>query len=206
MVILDAIASQTVQSLVEVYGFDLERSVEAVESLGDKSDVGLAVSWLLDHGEDDKGGAVEFVHCPHLDDEAATPLVALDALPSCNIWVSCADGCRSKENWVCLCCGVVRCSRYVSQHALEHHRQSGHTPALSLSDMSTWCFHCDAYVHHPRIEPLVKRMQVLKFGEDSAASVSSSGGACEPNAAPPEGLSERQRGKCKRPATDEALP
>ena len=66
-VILGAEASKTVQALMGTYGFDLERSVEAVQALGDScGDVGLAVDWLLAHGEEDKGGAVEFAHCPHL--------------------------------------------------------------------------------------------------------------------------------------------
>ena len=38
----------------------------AVDAIGDKADVNLAVQWLIDEGEEDHGGAVEFVRCTHL--------------------------------------------------------------------------------------------------------------------------------------------
>ena len=167
-IVLDAVASQTVATLVESYGFDLEKSVEAVQAIGSKGDVGLAVSWLLDNGEEDRGGAVEFILCPHLDSECQ--LVAAAALPHPATVLRCIEGCASKENWLCLQCGEARCSRYVKQHQLQHHQETGHATALSLSDLSVWCFACDGYVHHPLLNPLVERIQALKFGEGSASA------------------------------------
>jgi hypothetical protein len=48
----------TCQTLVEVFGFSMERALIAVNALSDKSDVQLAWNWLLDHGEQDSGGPV----------------------------------------------------------------------------------------------------------------------------------------------------
>ena len=45
-----------------------------MDSIGDKSDLNAAVQWLIDRGEEDHGGAVEFKHCPHLDDPSL-PLI-----------------------------------------------------------------------------------------------------------------------------------
>ena len=95
--ILDAIQSKTVTLLVESYGFELEKSVEAVLAIGDPSDAGLAVSWLLDNGEEDKGGAVEFIHCPHLDDALATPLVDGLHLPRPRLGIAAPKAVRPKR-------------------------------------------------------------------------------------------------------------
>jgi len=152
-IVLDAEASRTVQVLVEQYGFDLERSVEAVQALGNKSDVGLAVSWLLDGGEEDRGGAVEFVHCPHLDGPDSAPLIDPGQLPAYNGAKCSVEGCAStKEPWVCLHCAGMFGSRYACGHALTHFESMrSHTAALSLSDLSVWCYACSAYVHHERV-------------------------------------------------------
>ena len=74
-------------------------------------------------------------------------------------------------------CGATHCSRYVNQHALAHQEAAGHPTGLSLGDLSVWCFACDAYVEHPRIEPLVARAQALKFGEGSEAPANRGSGS-----------------------------
>lgn len=48
------------------------------------------------------------------------------------------------ENWVCLICSVVMCSRYVKSHMVAHNAQSGHMLVLSFSDLSVWCYVCDS--------------------------------------------------------------
>ena len=196
--ILDAEASKIVTELVNAFGFDLERSVEAVKALGEAADVGLAVAWLLDNGEEDRGGAVTFSHCPHLDagGDGSVPLVDVSAL-TFDVSAMCADGCASRENWLCLQCGTTRCSRYVKKHQLEHAAIAGHPTALSLSDLSTWCFRCDCYVRHPRLSPIVTRMQALKHGEGSSSAGPSAG------APAPAAQSERKRAKSAMPAVPE---
>lgn len=51
----------------------------------------------------------------------------------------------------------------------------GHHLALSLSDLSVWCYACEAYIDpssgkSPILFPLVQRMEALKFGGSSAAT------------------------------------
>ncbi|CAH9073577.1 unnamed protein product [Cuscuta epithymum] len=51
---------------------------------------------------------------------------------------------------------------------VEHHQRTNHPIALSFSDLSVWCFSCDAYLDVPAIPALrIAHMTayVLKFGE-----------------------------------------
>ncbi|KAK2664900.1 hypothetical protein Ddye_003474, partial [Dipteronia dyeriana] len=38
---------------------------------------------------------------------------------------------QPNENWLCLCCKDVLCSRYVNKHMLQHFQQTNHSVALS---------------------------------------------------------------------------
>eukprot|EP00522_Entomoneis_paludosa_P008149 CAMPEP_0172453270 /NCGR_PEP_ID=MMETSP1065-20121228/10673_1 /TAXON_ID=265537 /ORGANISM="Amphiprora paludosa, Strain CCMP125" /LENGTH=779 /DNA_ID=CAMNT_0013205449 /DNA_START=165 /DNA_END=2504 /DNA_ORIENTATION=+ len=99
------------------------------------------------------------------------------------------DGsCPSKENWLCLECGVVRCSRYQNGHAIAHWEETqkqeqdqkangitgdgaGHCVGVSLSDLSAWCHVCSAYVKHPTLlNPLVSKLEEIKFQDMTATA------------------------------------
>ncbi|KAK9165950.1 hypothetical protein Scep_001141 [Stephania cephalantha] len=72
------------------------------------------------------------------------------------------------ENWLCLCCKDVLCSRFVNKHMLEHYQEKGHCLALSYSDLSVWCFSCDAYLDAQvilQLRPVYEIAHLLKFGE-----------------------------------------
>ncbi|CAO2842082.1 unnamed protein product [Amaranthus hypochondriacus] len=72
------------------------------------------------------------------------------------------------ENWLCLFCKDVLCSRFINKHMLEHYQEKGHCLALSYSDLSVWCFACDAYLDAQVIEKLrgvYETAYILKFGE-----------------------------------------
>uniref|UniRef100_A0A673VPU9 Protein deacetylase HDAC6 n=1 Tax=Suricata suricatta TaxID=37032 RepID=A0A673VPU9_SURSU len=80
--------------------------------------------------------------CPHLVAVCPVPESGLDVTQPCQ------DCGAFQENWVCLSCYQVYCGRYVSAHMLQHHEGSGHPLVLSYVDLSTWCYNCEAYVHH----------------------------------------------------------
>ncbi|KAK4800818.1 hypothetical protein SAY86_021305 [Trapa natans] len=72
------------------------------------------------------------------------------------------------ENWLCLCCKEVLCSRFVNKHMLHHYQQTNHCLALSFSDLSVWCFACDAYLDAEvisQLRPVHETAYILKFGE-----------------------------------------
>ena len=80
--------------------------------------------------------------------------------------------CPSGENWLCLTCACVRCSRYVNGHCKEHWERTkggrnevGHCVAVSLEDLSVWCYECSAYLNHPSLNPFLKQLEENKFRE-----------------------------------------
>ena len=115
----------------------------------------------------------------------------------------CCDG---KENWLCLHCGMLLCSRYEHGHAKLHWEESksaelledvttlhnddlsqwnntnggsgeevrknatGHCIAISLADLSVWCYECNAYLHHDSLTELMKTLEELKFGGSGSSS------------------------------------
>lgn len=51
---------------------------------------------------------------------------------------------------------------------LVHYQQSNHNLALSYSDLSVWCFSCDAYLDAQMIlqlRPVYEMAYIMKFGE-----------------------------------------
>ena len=129
--------------------------------------------------------------------------------------------CTGTENWLCLECGVVRCSRYVNGHALQHWQdttvttthntsststsnatnsdQDGHCLAVSLSDLSVWCHQCQAYLvtHgvHPALQHIVQTLEQLKFASDSVT--------IEMQEAPPDERHHHQPAKKKHKSDSE---
>ena len=75
---------------------------------------------------------------------------------SCSV---CAD---ESENWCCLNCSNLFCSRYVKSHMESHFSADCHTLALSLTDGSIWCYACDSYVWNARIKPFSEAFGDLK--------------------------------------------
>mmetsp|Transcript_36668 Transcript_36668/g.50454 ORF Transcript_36668/g.50454 Transcript_36668/m.50454 type:complete len:639 (-) Transcript_36668:145-2061(-) len=158
---MDPQTEKTVTDLVEIFGFSRERSEEAVAQIADKTNVQVAYNWLLDHGEEDRGGPVTVVECSHLK-ECETTLAPLSSL---KFDVPCALCSNTGENWVCLFCGEVGCSRYANSHAKQHFEaKNEHFLSLGYSDLSIWCYQCQAYVTHSSLTARVRHFQSLKFG------------------------------------------
>lgn len=73
--------------------------------------------------------------------------------------------CKSiKENWICLSCFECGCSRFVSEHMLEHHETTQHSMVLSFSDLSVWCYICESYVHNDILTQVKQIAYKSKFG------------------------------------------
>jgi hypothetical protein len=102
--------------------------------------------------------------------------------------------CPMGENWMCLHCGDVYCSRYVNGHGIQHWEEtrangnvnnysisstttsqthlslsssssssSGHCVMVSLADLSVWCHVCSAYLVHDTLQPILRRLEQIKF-------------------------------------------
>lgn len=49
--------------------------------------------------------------------------------------------------WMCIVCGHVACGRYVSAHAVQHWKESGHQYAVAVNGQRVWDYVSDTYVH-----------------------------------------------------------
>ncbi|KAM3911968.1 protein deacetylase HDAC6 [Leptodactylus fuscus] len=98
--------------------------------------------------------------CPHLESVHPLPSSGLDVTEPC------AECGTQVENWVCLTCYKVLCGRYVSQHMMCHGVSCAHNIVLSFSDLSVWCYSCDAYIHNEVLIPAKQSAYSSKFGED----------------------------------------
>lgn len=101
--------------------------------------------------------------CPHVNELN----LAADYSIFHNIKVDsiCTDCDNTSENWVCLKCGIVKCSRYVNEHMLMHALESTHALALSFSDLSFWCYHCESYIVDLDLSEIYNLFSHKKFGK-----------------------------------------
>ena len=77
----------------------------------------------------------------------------------------CADCESTHENWVCLKCGEVKCSRYVNEHMAIHACESSHAICLSFSDLSFWCYTCESYIVDLDLSEIYRIFSEKKFGK-----------------------------------------
>lgn len=77
------------------------------------------------------------------------------------------QSCQSaQENWICLLCYGVYCGRFIEEHMLFHYLETEHALALSFSDLSVWCYKCDAYIDNPILFKYKNLAHLNKFGEE----------------------------------------
>ncbi|XP_064631890.1 histone deacetylase 6-like isoform X3 [Lineus longissimus] len=96
--------------------------------------------------------------CPHLSMIGPLPDKGLDANAPC------LDCEAVGENWVCLICYKVYCSRYVNEHMLFHGIATEHPLVLSYADLSIWCYACNDYIHNDALLPAKQSAHLSKFG------------------------------------------
>lgn len=101
--------------------------------------------------------------CPHLDAVKPLPPSGVDVL------LPCEDCGSDAENWICLTCYQVFCGRYVNEHMVTHGVVSQHPLVLSFSDLSVWCYLCEAYVHNQILFEAKNAAHCAKFGEEIPA-------------------------------------
>lgn len=196
----------SLEMLTGVFGFDASVAQEAIEAVGTDVTQAYNYILDSGLSHDDKGGPVLPIDtCPHLQHHVCVPINDLPPIDSpCShpmtTTTTMKDGqeqeqqrkgrlkeeygndessssvCPSKENWICLHCGVVRCSRYVNGHGVQHYEDTlvsdqgpdgaGHCVAVSLSDLSVWCHACRSYLKHKQLlDPILKRLEEMKFGK-----------------------------------------
>lgn len=188
----------TVETLVHVFGFSVDAANQAANEVG--TDITACYNYILDQGlGKDTGGAIYPIeHCPHIYTAVTTKPENLandifhraceyhsgthdDAigkkrgnLKEVSEENGSTNSCPPGENWLCLTCNQVFCSRYVNGHGLEHWHdtcrqdETGHCVAASLEDLSIWCHVCGAYLVHDEaiLKPIVANLEFLKFPQE----------------------------------------
>ncbi|XP_018305057.1 histone deacetylase 6 isoform X2 [Mycetomoellerius zeteki] len=98
--------------------------------------------------------------CPHLFTVNEVPPGGIDTTTPC------AECASTAENWICLQCYTVHCARSINQHAMQHAEEFEHPITLSFSDISVWCYGCEAYVDNPRLYAARNAAHQSKFNEE----------------------------------------
>ena len=142
--------------------------------------------WCEELGEEidpDAGfTVVPLTECPHVTE---LPAWEISMKARCSV-------CKEDEVWICGTCGEILCSRYKNQHMLAHAEEHNHSVGLSFSDLSFWCFKCNAYLDVyaiPELHPLYRAAHVAKFGDQpslpstAASSSGATGGAASSSGA-----------------------
>ncbi|XP_061195454.1 histone deacetylase 6-like isoform X1 [Saccostrea echinata] len=96
--------------------------------------------------------------CPHLETVTPVPRGRIDTGSPCE---DCGD---LSENWTCLVCYKIYCSRFVNEHMLMHGVMETHLMCLSFSDLSVWCYGCDHYIDNPALFEAKNAAHLHKFG------------------------------------------
>lgn len=103
------------------------------------NDAALAAQLQAELDRQDVGFAVEpITTCPHVPSPIPTHVFLNQTCGACQ---------EQHENWQCLTCNTVLCSRYRNGHMVEHFEETkDHAVCLSYSDLSVWCFKCESYI------------------------------------------------------------
>ncbi|XP_039273566.2 protein deacetylase HDAC6-like [Styela clava] len=123
--------------------------------------IAIAQATLPEHAS---GYTVPKDNCPHVEGHVNPKTVDL-----LNLDTFCAMCEYVIENWTCLQCAEVFCGRFVNAHMLDHFNETGHAVVLSHSDLSFWCYNCDAYLNNYTIKILrevYRKAHVLKHNVD----------------------------------------
>ncbi|XP_031365832.1 histone deacetylase 6 isoform X2 [Apis dorsata] len=98
--------------------------------------------------------------CPHLDNIRDVPALGID------VHLPCVECGSTAENWICLQCYIIHCARNINQHGVLHAEKMEHPLALSFSDLSVWCYKCEAYIDNPRLFAARNAAHQSKFNEE----------------------------------------
>eukprot|EP00794_Sanderia_malayensis_P006092 gene6092-6795_t len=104
-----------------------------------------------------------FYVCPKKDCQHVAAVVSGDQKIGVDVNEKCAECGNKEENWLCLTCSSVLCSRYVNEHMLKHNEITAHPITISYADISVWCYACDSYIESPLLQGLVQAVTMSKF-------------------------------------------
>ncbi|CAG8595263.1 3731_t:CDS:2 [Ambispora leptoticha] len=107
--------------------------------------------------------------CPHIETDVS--FLEWSQVPVDVVKQECQMCHDKEENWRCLKCQGVFCSRYVNGHMNKHYDETNHKIAISFSDLSTWCYACDDYITSPELRQIETSFAEIKFPENAVVII-----------------------------------
>eukprot|EP01117_Protostelium_nocturnum_P013369 TRINITY_DN4982_c0_g1_i1.p1 TRINITY_DN4982_c0_g1~~TRINITY_DN4982_c0_g1_i1.p1 ORF type:complete len:592 (-),score=152.62 TRINITY_DN4982_c0_g1_i1:23-1798(-) len=111
--------------------------------------------------------------CPHLQNSFSPNKLPTDLKPK----MPCIECQSTVENWICLNCYQIGCSRYHASHSSQHfenkfteENDANHCVAASFSDCSVWCYQCNSYITHPSLKETLRSIYDSKGINDEEES------------------------------------
>ncbi|KAI8902485.1 hypothetical protein BC833DRAFT_572969 [Globomyces pollinis-pini] len=105
------------------------------------------------------------MECSHFTSDNFKPSLVQQALENYNTVLESGycSKCKieTESRWICLCCGIISCGRFVKGHAVEHHKESKHTVALDLVSKACHCYVCDEYVYAGALESDLDKLRAI---------------------------------------------
>lgn len=129
----------------------------AIPKFQDVAEKSSLIDYELEMDSDAVFCVTPLEYCPHLELLQPLPNEGLNVKAPCQ---ACND---LNENWVCLHCYQVYCGRFINQHMLQHGMDMKHYLTLSFSDLSVWCYACEAYIHNNTLAPIKDHAHDKKF-------------------------------------------
>ncbi|ELU02606.1 hypothetical protein CAPTEDRAFT_165719 [Capitella teleta] len=114
------------------------------------------------------------MECCHLIEnvQALSVSTVLEKTASPQNW--CCSVCKTNKSlWLCLCCGLVSCGRYIAGHAKSHHKEKEplHSVCLDCHNMAIFCYICDEFVINDTpngdIEKIRSRLQDISASAEN---------------------------------------
>ena len=105
--------------------------------------------------------------CPHYKNEHSEKFsTILEELGEKILKSKCRHCEVTKENWVCLECEEIYCSRFQNEHMVLHSVETEHKVVFSLADASFWCYFCDSYITNLQMDKLRMKFSNIKFPDN----------------------------------------
>lgn len=137
-----------------------ETLAAAVDALSIDNSTHVPFTLTTDFDLSGMHAVVPLSYCEHL--KQVKPLPSFDFI---NVYAPCKECNTVKENWICLTCFEVFCSRFVNSHMVEHFMHVNHAMVLSFSDLSIWCYNCDSYLENDILNEAKASAYKSKFNE-----------------------------------------
>lgn len=73
------------------------------------------------------------------------------------------------DEWMCLKCGIIQCSRSIQKHAEQHYKLTNHKLTISLNTSACYCYECEDFVDSENFNISEIRQEIIAANQDAAS-------------------------------------